>query len=97
MIARREVLITRSQGKGGGSSPYADFSNVEHEHTYCLSPENGQTPKRLFEIPEPEKVKSVGCQTDISTSDFEKLEDEVKKPQKKVSRQKHTETRLIYG
>ncbi|PFX23183.1 hypothetical protein AWC38_SpisGene12253 [Stylophora pistillata] len=64
---------------------YADFSNVEHDHPYCLSPENDQTPKRLFEIPEPEKVKSVGCQTDISTSDFEKLEDEVKNLKKRLA------------
>ena len=64
---------------------YADFSNVEHDHPYCLSPENDQTPKRLFLIPEPEKVKSVGCQTDISTSDFEKLEDEVKNLKKRLA------------
>ena len=64
---------------------YADFCNVEHDHPYCLSPENDQTPKRLFEIPEPEKIKSVGCQTDISTSDFEKLEDEVKNLKKRLA------------
>ena len=50
-------------------SSLADFSNVEHDHPYCLSPKNYQTPKRLFENPEPEKVKSVGCRTDISTNE----------------------------
>ena len=64
---------------------YADFSNVEHDHPYCLSPENDLTPKRLFENPEPEKVKSVGCQTDISTSDFEKLEKELKSLRKRLA------------
>ena len=64
---------------------YVDYCNVEHDHLYCLSPEKEQTPKRLFEIPEPEKVKSVGCQTDISTSDFEKLEDEVKNLKKRLA------------
>ena len=64
---------------------YVDYCNVEHDHPYCLSSENEQTPKRLFEIPEPEKVKSVGCQTDISTSDFEKLEDEVRNLKKRLA------------
>ena len=39
---------------------YADFCNVEHDHPYCLPPENNQTPKRLFENPEPKKVKVAG-------------------------------------
>ncbi|XP_068754595.1 uncharacterized protein [Montipora capricornis] len=67
---------------------YADFFNVEHDHPYCLSPENDLTPKRLFENPEPEKVKPVGCQTDMSTSDFEKLENELKSLRKRLADKK---------
>lgn len=69
---------------------YTDVCNVEHHHLYCLSPENDHTPKRLFENLEPEKVKSVGCQTDITTSDFEKLENELKNLKNRlVDKKKH--------
>ena len=42
----------------------------------------------MFENPEPEKVKSVGCQTDISTSDFEKLGKELKSLRKRLADKK---------
>ncbi|CAH3108439.1 unnamed protein product [Porites lobata] len=59
-------------------SSNADFCDVQHDHSYCLSAEDDRSSTVLLQDTEPEMVRSVGCQTDMTLFDLEQLENEVK-------------------
>ena len=53
----------------------ADIRDVEHDHSYSLVADDDHQCHRN-ELQEPEKTKSVGCQTEISLFDLEEWEKE---------------------
>ena len=53
----------------------ADIRDVEHDHSYSLAADDDHQCRRN-ELKEPEKTKSVGCQTEMSLFDLEEWEKE---------------------
>ena len=62
-------------------SSNADFRDAQHDHSYCFSEEDDPSSTVLLQDTEPEMVRSqrsVGCQTDMTLFNLEKLDNEVK-------------------